>query len=1182
MSKVINTDFSIWVVPQCCDRGKLMGNTRTNSNSAHGELEARNRIAGMIPTSNWKAIGEKSNSLPWGRWTHQYDAFDFVIKYLKHTATTQAPKSALIRMPTGTGKTGVMALTAGYATKPVAGKIILIVVPSRALRIQVREALDWRYWSVVGNRPKFWRPVREFTPGTLGSALGESNDTWPGDPLEPVLVCTTTTISMLSGDSAQTESAYASLEQENDIDDAKENVGLKDYKIVYRSLLDRTGLVLIDEGHREPAPAWARAIRRFNCPRILFSATPYRNDLRLFDIGRIEDRKKKPSSSNSPGKPGRAFSDGPYRFALPLQVATENLVIREVSFRHPSPNVSWSDSQEGKSLTLTARARNFAKAISKLRASEDVKKIEDWGAQQKQTDGALPLSPPKIIVRCATVEAIRAVKSALQKEQKNTGSVIAVHTRFSPPDAKNGLYDQVPDLDSHVAQNANFWVHQDMLIEGLDHPGFWIVAIFDAFGNERSLIQQIGRILRKPTNSESPHAIVFSDRDQNIEDSWKRYTQYEAECPSIVGPEEIVERFIRSLPHHFYSNGRFRPTIDLFREDNQDEIWAELKVAARAQILQREMSTAAPNEPEIEEFIQDVSDRLELSNYTTVQVLHPPSSSSVEMRALITLRVSESSHIDPSNFFDIKIGPAVLVLTEKFLFWQGPVEISHCARHYGFTPIPSVVLRTLLGKNSLVKQTSTLNTDLNTAAIRRRSMGAVDLQLSGVTLGDEGHAIVSAYASSGSVRRNLNFERGRVNEAFTGLLSLDKYASWAKSIAAELGKDMSSYPAMLNRYATEVSAPDDAAAAHVLIDPRLFSEHFTYSVSDTQDSSETDDSPPFGALLEATATSLDPDQKEFEANIGPVRTKFRITYKRGRFDDGPMDKNKLLSSFTKRDESTTNWNPETLLTSKVSIQVVTTNGLMYTNGRFYEPRRLWGPDSISRLPAIHGIKALGDVKLGEKGFKGKELQTRKIRNKTTWHSSSLFGMIDKRNHEIFRVTSFIPRWLVCDDMGSEYADFIALDDSSDSLPRLVMIHCKMGSSTSEKSTAAGDLHVVISQALKNLGLFSDNTGMLDDRGKKWDGVFDKNANLPLIRRSVGSNVKGSDFVSRLKEALRSPDVRREIWLVMGNSVSAEETKNASKSTSRPKPHKIHLLYLLQSMKSSANSLGIQLRLITKP
>ncbi len=1159
-----------------------MDNKKTNSKLENGEFEARNRIAEMIPASNWKAIGEMSNSLPWGRWTHQYDAFAFVIKYLKRTATTKAPKSALIRMPTGTGKTGVMALTAGYATKPVADKIILIVVPSRALRIQVKEAIDWRYWSVVGARPRLWRPVREFTPSTLGSALGESNDTWLGDPLQPVLVCTTTTISMLSGDSARRESAYTSLEQENDIDDAEENAKIKDYKVLYRSLLDRTGLVLIDEGHREPAPAWARAIRRFNCPRILFSATPYRNDLRLFDIGRNGDGEERIQSSNSPENPGRAISNGPYRFALPLKVATENLVIREVSFKYPSSNLGWSYSQEGKSLPLANRARNFAKAISKLMASKDVNEIQTWGAQHAQTDGALPLSPPKVIVRCATVEAVQAVKLALEREPKITDQVIAVHTRFTLSDAKNSMYGEVPDLDSPVAQKATFWVHQDMLIEGLDHPGFWIVAIFDTFANERSLIQQIGRILREPTNSTSPYAIVFSDRDQNIEASWKRYTQYEAERPTIVGPEEIVERFIQSLPNYFYSNGRFRPTIDLFREENQDEIWAELKVAARAQILQREKSTAAPNESEIEEFIQDISDRLELSNYTTVQVLHPPSSSSLEMRALITLRVSESSHIDPSNFFDIKIGPAVLIFTEKFLFWQGPVEISHCAKDYGFTPIPSVVLRTLLGKKSLVKQTSTLNTDLNTAAIRRRSMGAVDLQLSGVTLGDEGHAIVSAYASNGSVRRNLNFERGRINEAFTGLLSLDKYAAWAESIAAELGKDMSSYPAMLNRYATEVSAPDDATAAHVLIDPRLFSEHFTYSGSDTQDSSETDDSPPFGALLEATATSLDPDQKEFEANIGPVRTKFRIRYKQGRFDVGPMDKNNFLSNFTKRVESTTNWNPETLLTSKASIQVVTTNGLMYTNGRFYQPRRLWGSDSTSRLPTIHGIKSLGNVKHGEKGFQDKKLRTQKIGSRTTWHSSSLFGMIDRKNHEIFKDTNFNPRWLVCDDMGSEYADFIALDDSSDRSPRLVMIHCKMGNSTSEKSTAAADLHIVISQALKNLGLFSDNTGMLDIRGEKWDGVFHKNRNLPLIRRSARRNVNGSDIVSRLKEALRSPDVRREVWLVMGNSVSANETKNASTSTSRPEPHKIHLLYLLQSMKSSANSLGIQLRLIAKP
>src|SRR5690606_32603813 len=46
----------------------------------------------------------------------------------------------------------------------------------------------------------------------------------------------------------------------------------------------RIGTILFDEGHREPAPSWARVVRGFAVPTVLFSATPFRGDLKIFDV----------------------------------------------------------------------------------------------------------------------------------------------------------------------------------------------------------------------------------------------------------------------------------------------------------------------------------------------------------------------------------------------------------------------------------------------------------------------------------------------------------------------------------------------------------------------------------------------------------------------------------------------------------------------------------------------------------------------------------------------------------------------------------------------------------------------------------------------------------------------------------------------------------------------------------
>ena len=44
--------------------------------------------------------------------------------------------------------------------------------------------------------------------------------------------------------------------------------------------------------------------------------------------------------------------------------------------------------------------------------------------------------------------------------------------------------------------DAQFWIHQFKLMEGIDDPSFVAVAIHDLMGNARQLVQQIGRITR--------------------------------------------------------------------------------------------------------------------------------------------------------------------------------------------------------------------------------------------------------------------------------------------------------------------------------------------------------------------------------------------------------------------------------------------------------------------------------------------------------------------------------------------------------------------------------------------------------------------------------------------------------------------------------------------------------------
>ena len=49
-------------------------------------------------------------------------------------------------------------------------------------------------------------------------------------------------------------------------------------------LLASFDLILVDEGHYEPAVSWSKGVRELNRPTVLLSATPYRNDFKSFRV----------------------------------------------------------------------------------------------------------------------------------------------------------------------------------------------------------------------------------------------------------------------------------------------------------------------------------------------------------------------------------------------------------------------------------------------------------------------------------------------------------------------------------------------------------------------------------------------------------------------------------------------------------------------------------------------------------------------------------------------------------------------------------------------------------------------------------------------------------------------------------------------------------------------------------
>lgn len=283
-------------------------------------------------------------------WPHQGDALAGCRSYVDAYRQGNTDGSALVRMPTGAGKSGVIAVLAAECVEAAS---CLVVTPWTALRDQIVRDIRRRFWEHMGVTPPDLR-VEPFTPSSLGAILE--------DGTAAVLACT-----------------HATLQA----------VHRTDSKLFSR-LRGILGLVLVDEGHREPAPSWALAVRSLRLPCVLFSATPYRNDQKLFKV------------------------DPAHTSTLSFQDAVEGGYIRSVEFTDPPP----ASDPDAFVVQLTAV-------------------VADLGDPE-----------PRVIVRCANAAEIAAITKRLRAQG---ATAIGVHERFSS-DGPPFLRRTVPDPESEGSQ----------------------------------------------------------------------------------------------------------------------------------------------------------------------------------------------------------------------------------------------------------------------------------------------------------------------------------------------------------------------------------------------------------------------------------------------------------------------------------------------------------------------------------------------------------------------------------------------------------------------------------------------------------------------------------------------------------------------------------------------------------
>jgi hypothetical protein len=150
--------------------------------------------------------------------------------FVEYRNVNDSSKALLINLPTGAGKTGVIAFIAHLSDEPR----VLVVCHRKAVKSQLHREIS-----------------KNFFRNTLNDSQCELKPTFRDksfDQGDGIYITTFQKLSMLE------ESALAKVQASFD-------------------------LIIVDEGHSEPSPVWREIIRQSLAVKVVITATPYRNDL---------------------------------------------------------------------------------------------------------------------------------------------------------------------------------------------------------------------------------------------------------------------------------------------------------------------------------------------------------------------------------------------------------------------------------------------------------------------------------------------------------------------------------------------------------------------------------------------------------------------------------------------------------------------------------------------------------------------------------------------------------------------------------------------------------------------------------------------------------------------------------------------------------------------------------------
>ena len=938
---------------------------------------------------------------------YQLEAVKAVDQYIKAYKANKTFMSFLVSMPTGSGKTAIIgSLACCYPTDGW----ILVLSPRRPVIDQLHSEL-----SGVLFKEKFKAlkpiPTRQVTSTSTSS-----------DEIDDISVLCWTIHKL-------------------------HNVIKKEPKF-FELLKEKIKLILFDEGHYEPAFQWSKAVRSFSVPRVIFTATPFRNDFNEFDIDWQN-----------------------YTYRRTYKKLLEDNILRNVDIENIGVQDNYID-------VVTDALKRFEKVKEHI-------------------------TNAKLIMKCDSSDAIIAISKELNRLNKK---FVSIHETFNltfkvaNPELASHLYMNVPK--NQAKMDEDIWVHQYKLIEGIDNHKFRCLAIVDEMTNTRSLIQQIGRIIRNPDRDDTP-AFVFNYTKDNYKEEWAGFIQLDHEnAISKTLVDQIFEEVSSKLNPVQYIDRKVRSklTEDEFNSWNVDDLKENLQIPLKANFLEKRAGY------DHDRFIRDYLDHY----FKNKQHKYFKNIYGANSGLYLYFNIQNSPYLTKSFFPEITHHICFFKEEEDYLIFYDsgrllPVGNDDIGLGYG---VKSQMLRKIIKEteDTIISRVALKSSNIGSKEPHSHSYIASSINDTAPNLNDFSHFLSSTFGhyldkkvfkeyKNPKLKEKLfqlptyiGFATGRVSQSEGKHVKFSEFLDWIDYIATLLSSD-SEASEVFTRYSTEISNQTDPTPQCILLD--LFDFENTHRIRVGIENTEVNVDEDIYSIPETfQLISLNnKGQYTFNLTINKKHFKVIIKYepKRGKFLlESPEIEGNVTSEVLSENQRV-----EGLIKAinrKQCFRILTEKGLSYSGGRFYKPHFKFGHEfeekSSPIAKMIFSVKEL-DTRHSEKGIANGP-------GNDNWQANSLFDLIDKRGEDTELKDHFLEtyqekeRLLICTDLGTEPADFIFASNK-----KLVFIHIKgKGNTNPSKShysaTAISDICI---QAAKNshfLSIFNLSTpGNLESWSKPW-------------------------------------------------------------------------------------------------